>query len=159
MRVNALLLVGLPLAEALRLFNSGICPFAQRPWIALLETQTSFEHALIDLRDKPEAFLALSPTGKVPLLEPDDGNVISESVEIARHIAHTYKADEVDLLPASRAPEIESFVKLWTESVEPAYYAVLGAESEDEARFGCVGLMESLQAVEDRLWMADMKLS
>ena len=159
MKANALLLVGLSLAEALRLFNSGICPFAQRPWIALLETQTKFEHALIDLRNKPEQCLALSPTAKVPLLELDDGTAISESVGIARHIAHTYKADKVDLLPASRAPEIDSFVELWTQRVEPAYYAVLGAESEDEARFACVGLMESLQAVEDRLWLAAMNLS
>ncbi|WP_224552819.1 glutathione S-transferase N-terminal domain-containing protein [Pectobacterium versatile] len=46
-------------------------PFAQRAAIVLLEKNVPFKSIDVDLADepdKPDEFVALSPTGKVPLL-------------------------------------------------------------------------------------------
>jgi len=117
-----------------------------------------FEHQLIELKNKPSEFLDLSPTGKVPLLQLDDGSCVSESINVARHIAKVFK-DHADLLPAYGIPLVDAFLDLWTQRVEPAYYKVLGAESEGQVQFALVGLMEAMQAVENILWSSAMQAS
>lgn len=67
-----------------------LCPFVQRVAIALHEKGTSFQRINVDLRDKPDWFLAISPTGKVPLLKVLDDNgresVLFESVAICEYV-------------------------------------------------------------------------
>ena len=48
------------------------CPFAIRARLALASAGVAVEHREILLRDKPEAFLAASPAGTVPVLEGAD---------------------------------------------------------------------------------------
>jgi glutathione S-transferase len=45
------------------------CPFVQRAIIALKEKQADFEVIYIDLSNKPDWFLEISPLGKVPVLK------------------------------------------------------------------------------------------
>ena len=45
-----------------------LCPYVQRAVIALTEKGVSFERIDIDLADKPDWFLAISPLGKTPVL-------------------------------------------------------------------------------------------
>ena len=52
----------------IELVSHPLCPFVQRSVILLLEKGVSFEFRPIDLKNKPEWFLALSPRGKVPVL-------------------------------------------------------------------------------------------
>jgi len=52
----------------LTLISHPLCPFVQRAAIVLLEKHVPFERINIDLSAKPGWFLALSPSGKVPLL-------------------------------------------------------------------------------------------
>jgi glutathione S-transferase len=52
----------------LTLISHPLCPFVQRAAIVLLEKGVAFERIDVDLTAKPDWFLALSPTGKVPLL-------------------------------------------------------------------------------------------
>jgi len=56
----------------LELISFELCPFVQRAVILLRYKKISFKIRYIDLREPPEWFLALSPTGKVPLLRCDD---------------------------------------------------------------------------------------
>jgi len=117
-----------------------------------------FEHNLIDLKNKPASFLAKSLTGKVPLLELEDGSTVSESTVIARHIATEFTA-QTELLPAYDAPLVDAFIDLWTTRVEPAYYGILSAEDEGDAKFATVGFLEALRAVEDQLWVRALQAS
>ncbi len=57
------------------------CPYAMRARLALLSCGTECELREIVLRDKPEAFLAASPSATVPCLELATGN-IDESFDI-----------------------------------------------------------------------------
>ena len=60
------------------IISSATCPFAQRTRMALIEKGIDFELTAIDLNDKPDWFLAISPYGKVPVLR-HNGAVIFES--------------------------------------------------------------------------------
>ncbi len=73
-------------APKLTLISHHLCPFVQRAAIALLEKEVPFERRNIDLGNKPDWFLKLSPRGKVPLLLLDDETVLFESAAIAEYI-------------------------------------------------------------------------
>lgn len=74
----------------LTLVSHPLCPFVQRVAIVLHEKGICFERINVDLRDKPEWFLAISPTAKVPLLKVlhDHGreSVLFESVAICEYV-------------------------------------------------------------------------
>jgi glutathione S-transferase len=52
----------------LTLISHKLCPYVQRAVIALNEKGVPFERVDIDLANKPDWFLKLSPLGKVPVL-------------------------------------------------------------------------------------------
>lgn len=52
----------------LTLISHPLCPFVQRVAIVLREKRIPFERLDVDLENKPEWFLAISPIGKVPVL-------------------------------------------------------------------------------------------
>jgi len=70
----------------LTLISHTLCPFVQRAVIALEEQGLTYKKTDIDLNNKPEWFLALSPLGKVPVLVVDDDIVLFESAVIAEYI-------------------------------------------------------------------------
>jgi glutathione S-transferase len=74
----------------LRLISHKLCPYVQRAVIVATEKKIPFERIDIDLANKPGWFLAISPTGKVPLLEVEGedarGHVIFESAVIAEYL-------------------------------------------------------------------------
>ena len=56
------------MAAALKLISHKLCPYVQRAVIALNEKGVPFERIDIDLANKPDWFLKISPLGKVPVL-------------------------------------------------------------------------------------------
>ncbi|MBC8845342.1 glutathione S-transferase N-terminal domain-containing protein, partial [Escherichia coli] len=53
----------------LTLISFTTCPYVQRAIIALKEKNVDFDVVYIDLANKPDWFLAISPLGKVPVLK------------------------------------------------------------------------------------------
>lgn len=72
----------------LTLVSHELCPFVQRAAIALDEKGVAFERVNVDLANKPDWFLRISPLGKVPLLEVGDA-VIFESAVILEYLEET----------------------------------------------------------------------
>jgi len=70
------------------LISHELCPFVQRAAIALEEKGVEFERINVDLANKPDWFLAISPLGKVPLLKVGD-SVIFESAVILEYLEET----------------------------------------------------------------------
>jgi glutathione S-transferase len=70
----------------LTLISHHLCPYVQRAAIALLEQDLPFERRNIDLGNKPDWFLEISPLGKVPVLVVDDDAVLFESSVIAQYV-------------------------------------------------------------------------
>lgn len=71
-----------------KLVSFNLCPFVQRSVIALREKGVPYDVVYIDLADKPDWFLEISPFGKVPLLEVD-GTVLFESAVINEFLEET----------------------------------------------------------------------
>ncbi|KAK1410639.1 hypothetical protein QVD17_37176 [Tagetes erecta] len=64
----------------------GDCPFTQRVLLTLEEKHLPYDLKLVDLGNKPDWFLSISPEGKVPVAKLDDkwiadSDVITKSVE------------------------------------------------------------------------------
>jgi glutathione S-transferase len=77
---------------ALKLISHKLCPYVQRAVIALTEKGVPFERIDIDLANKPDWFLKISPLGKVPVLlvETAEGDVaVFESNVICEFIEET----------------------------------------------------------------------
>jgi len=98
-----------------RLISYDLCPFVQRTQVMLREKGVSFDVEYIDLRNKPDWFVALSPTGKVPTLEvtTDDGAqvVLFESLVINEYLEEA--AGGRPMFPAD--PLARAKARAWTE--------------------------------------------
>lgn len=66
------------------LYSFRRCPYAMRARMALLVSGTVCELREVELSAKPEAMIALSPKGTVPVLVLPDGEVIDQSIDIMR---------------------------------------------------------------------------
>jgi glutathione S-transferase len=90
------------MTTSLKLISHKLCPYVQRAVIALNEKGVPFERIDIDLANKPEWFLKLSPLGKVPVLVVTtekgevalfESNVICEYIEETQAGAKLHPAD------------------------------------------------------------------
>ena len=70
------------------LVSHALCPYVQRAAIVLTEKDVTFERQDIDLGNKPQWFLELSPLGKTPVLVVD-GTPIFESAVICDYLDET----------------------------------------------------------------------
>ncbi|QCI65692.1 glutathione S-transferase family protein [Phreatobacter stygius] len=77
----------------LTLISFPTCPYVQRAIIALKEKNVDFDVVYIDLANKPDWFLAISPLGKVPVLKverPGENDaILFESSVIVEYIEDT----------------------------------------------------------------------
>ncbi len=92
--------------------------------IVLRAKQIPFEVTYIDLTDKPDWFLAISPHGKVPVLKVDDvplfeSNAIAEYLEEAE-APHLHPAD---LVERARNRAWTDFLTTFTGGLSGVYYA------------------------------------
>src|ERR1700745_268343 len=77
-----------PMAESLKLVSHKLCPYVQRGGIAFTEKDVAFERIDIDLANKPDWFLKVSPLGKTPVLLVGD-HAIFESAVILEYLEET----------------------------------------------------------------------
>lgn len=73
---------------SLLLVSHHLCPYVQRAVIALTEKGVPFERLNVDLANKPDWFVALSPLGKTPVLKVGD-TAIFESAVILDYLEET----------------------------------------------------------------------
>jgi glutathione S-transferase len=71
-----------------KLISHELCPYVQRAVIALTEKGVPFERVDIDLSNKPDWFLAISPLGKTPVLLVGDVPIF-ESAVILEYLEET----------------------------------------------------------------------
>lgn len=95
----------------------------------LTEKNIPFEVTEIDLKDKPDWFLRISPYGKVPVLKHGD-TVLYESAVINEYLEETFPA--VALLPGD--PAQRAHQRIWIDfcntRLQPAVVGVMRAAPE-----------------------------
>lgn len=81
------------------LISFSTCPYVQRAIIALKEKQVDFDVIYIDLANKPDWFLAISPLGKVPVLkierEGQPDAILFESSVILEYLDESAPGDRL----------------------------------------------------------------
>ncbi len=135
----------------LTLISHHLCPFVQRVAIVLLEKGIPFQRINVDLHDKPDWFLAISPTGKVPLLKVLDHNgeeyVLFESVAICEYLEETYPQPALyPTIALSRAQH-----RAWIEFASAAMFdawGFLNASDQDTAQSKSMALREKMKRFE-----------
>jgi glutathione S-transferase len=76
------------LTTDLTLISHHLCPYVQRAAIVLTEKGVPFTRRYVDLADKPDWFLAMSPLGKTPVLQVD-AEPLFESAVICEYLDET----------------------------------------------------------------------
>jgi glutathione S-transferase len=76
------------MAVSLKLISHKLCPYVQRGVVALTEKGVAFERIDIDLANKPDWFLGISPLGKTPVLLVGDVPIF-ESAVILEYLEET----------------------------------------------------------------------
>ena len=71
------------------LVSHALCPYVQRAAIVLFEKEVPFTRRDIDLDNKPDWFLTISPLGKTPVLLVDDVPLF-ESAVICEYLEDVY---------------------------------------------------------------------
>jgi len=97
------------MAVPLKLISHKLCPYVQRAVIALAEKGVPFERIDIDLANKPDRFLKVSPLGKTPVLLVGD-HAIFESAVILEYLEET-QANPLHPADALRRAEHRSFIE------------------------------------------------
>jgi len=97
------------MAVPLKLISHKLCPYVQRAVIALAEKGVPFERTDIDLANKPDWFLKVSPLGKTPVLLVGD-HAIFESAVILEYLEET-QANPLHPADALRRAEHRSFIE------------------------------------------------
>jgi len=86
----------------LHLMSHALCPYVQRAAISLTEKGVALERTTIDLANKPEWFLAISPLGKTPVLSVKDQSIF-ESAVILEYLEETQPTPLHPADPMTRA--------------------------------------------------------
>lgn len=89
----------------LKLISSKICPFVQRVAATLEAKGVPYEAEYINLREKSQWFLEVSPSGQVPVLVTESGAALFESSAIVEYVDDTAGALEANLSAEQRAVE------------------------------------------------------
>ena len=118
------------MSSRLKLISHKLCPYVQRAVIALTEKGVTFERIDIDLANKPDWFLAISPLGKTPVLAVG-GHAIFESAVILEYLEET---EARPLHPAD--PLLRAEHRAWIEFGSAVLNDIAGLYSAaDEAAF------------------------
>ncbi|WP_019612860.1 glutathione S-transferase family protein [Psychromonas ossibalaenae] len=87
----------------LKVISFKICPFVQRVTAALEAKQIPYEIEYINLKDKPEWFLGVSPNGQVPVMITENDTALFESDAIIEYIDDEYGPLEQSVSNEQRA--------------------------------------------------------
>jgi glutathione S-transferase len=138
----------------IELLSHALCPFVQRSVILLLEKGVPFEFRPIDLENKPEWFLAISPRGKVPVLvvQPDKGGAktaIFESDVINEYLDETNPPRLLPDDPLERA-RLRGYVEVANDLFASTLNVVYG-KTEEKWREGRQAATTALARVDQAL--------
>jgi glutathione S-transferase len=107
------------------IYSMWACPYAQRTRALL--TLKSIEHRVVEIdltKPRPDWFLALNPTGKVPVLI-HDGRALNESSIINEYLEEVYPTPSVMPATAYERAQARLLVEFCNNRFAPNMYRVL----------------------------------
>ena len=115
-----------------KLVSFDVCPYVQRSVITLQEKGVPYEIEYIDLNNKPEWFMQLSPLGKVPILMVED-TIIFESATINEYLDETAPGRKLQPADPLRRAHNRAWIE-FTSTVLVTRNQMQHAKTEQETR-------------------------
>ena len=119
------------MTDTLELFSAQVCPYAHRARLALAEKGVPFTLNEIDLANKSQRFLDISPYGKVPVLL-HNGRTVYESAIVNEYLNDTFPTPA--LMPDD--PFVRAQARIWIDYFDnqflDLYYDAL--ENQDRSK-------------------------
>lgn len=112
----------------MKIISFKICPFVQRVTALLEAKNISYDIEFIDLSDKPQWFLELSPTGQVPVLITNANHVLFESDAIVEYLEEAFPALQQGLSAEERALN-----RAWSHLASKNYLVQCSAQRSPDA--------------------------
>lgn len=137
----------------LTLISFPTCPFVQRAVIALKEKNVAFDVVYIDLANKPDWFLAISPLGKVPVLKVErDGHepaIVFESAVILEYLEETATGARLHPEDALERAQHRSWIEFGSQLLGDLWKFSAAKDDAEltAARQGLLGKLERLETV------------
>jgi len=128
-----------------KLISFKLCPYVQRSVILLKEKGVDYDIEYIDVYDPPEWFLALSPTGKVPILQVED-SVVFESAVISEYLDEVYTPALHPSDPLKKAQN-----RAWMEFTSPMYmdtFNIMMATDKESSDIAVEAMNKNLVALD-----------
>ncbi|MDN8648318.1 glutathione S-transferase family protein [Stenotrophomonas indicatrix] len=138
--------------NALTLISHPLCPFVQRAAIVLLEKAVQFDRINVDLAAKPSWFLAVSPTGKVPVLKVrrDDAEdaKLFESMVICEYLEETQGGAPMYPVDALSRARQRGWIEFATSALTDAWQFLNATDrsTADAKQAALRGALERLEA-------------
>jgi glutathione S-transferase len=137
-----------------KLYNTQRCPYARRTRIVLHEKGIDFDVHEVDLSNKSEEFLSVSPYGKVPVVSIDgvslyESNVVNEYLDEVHEIPR--------LMPAN--PEKRAFARSWMAFADDYFFPFIFRISMGSQRgFSEEQIQEAREKLQDGLSRLERQL-
>lgn len=132
-----------------KLVSFDVCPYVQRSVITLEEKGAPYEIEYIDLSNKPEWFVKLSPLGKVPILIVED-TVIFESTAINEYLDETAPGRKLQPAEPLRRAHNRAWIE-FTSTILVTRNRMQHAKTEPETRGLAAVVNEQLARLEEQL--------
>jgi glutathione S-transferase len=137
-----------------KLYNTQRCPYARRTRIVLYEKGIEFEAHEVDLSNKSEEFLSVSPYGKVPVLAVN-GMSLYESNVVNEYLDEVHETPR--LMPEN--PEQRALARSWMAFADDYFFPFIfrirmGSQrgfSEEQIQEAKEKLQDSLSRLERQL--------
>ncbi len=141
------------------LYSAARCPYAARARIVLAEKGVEHEIVEIDLSDRPAWLYEKNPTGRVPVIEEDEGTPLPESAVIMEFVEERYP--EPPLLPADPADRAAVRLLIFRDGdLTSPYYALRrGEDGAREELDAALGRFDALLAEQPYLSGAEFGLA
>ncbi len=134
--------------QTIELISFNICPFVQRSVITLLKKQIDFKITYIDLADKPDWFLKISPLGKVPVVRYGD-EILFESAVINEFLDEISPDPLMPVEPVNKAKD-----RGWIEYASQllmSQHMMSIADNKSDFEDRSVALTDKLQVLENKV--------
>jgi glutathione S-transferase len=132
----------------MKLYGADVCPFVHRVRLTLAVKGLEHEYVSVDLKDKPDWYHEVLPSGKVPLLE-HNGHRIWESAIVCEYLEEAFP--QKALFP--KDPGERAKARIWIDwvssSLIPPFYKYLKAQEDEEQAEHKETVLNTLEKLEN----------
>ena len=133
----------------LRVYSMRFCPYAQRTRLLVRHLNIPHEEVNINLKSKPDWFLARNPQGQVPVLELGD-KIVYESAVCNEYLNDVHSSKLFPTDPYQKA-RVKILMELFSKVTDKFYLIMVGKKTPEEKEQAAEEMRKQLIKYEDAI--------